>query len=269
MAYRTLEIAFSPLGYAQGDDVIYLANLLHTQGVPSTFDLRVHRRRNAWGCTLPVGAFDNDYRPAVVTWDQHTASRARITTLARQDLPARRRPIPRCYDVLSHEGAFYYHPEALRVYARYAPHGAFFTALARFLEAANHDPKLITPRRNAPFIPIAARAATFGKVVRGPAWEPAEDAVLRRWFGQRSVGEHAGHHVPLTEEEWARVLADLPRRNRNGVRNRLAELNAPLKVEFFRDGFVPRDRLPQYMARVLGERPRIPIRPPRIRRRRL
>jgi hypothetical protein len=90
--------------------------------------------------------------------------------------------------------------------------------------------------------------------------------VLRQWFGQRTVGEHAGKHVKLTPAEWERVLAQLPRRNKNGVRNRLVELNNQLRREFFRDGFVSQARLPEYMSRVLGERPRIPVRPRRARR---
>lgn len=267
MTYRTVDFSFSPLGYAQGDDVIYLSTLLHTQNVASSFQLRAHRRRGAWGSTVPVGAFDNDYRPDACTWAQHVVSRDRVTKLAAAGAARRRRPIARRHDVLEHEGALYYHPEALRVYARFVEHPAFFIALARFLEAADKDPQLIAPKRHVPFVPFDQREATFGKVVRGPAWTPTEDNVLRRWFGQRTIGPKAGHHVKLTEAEWDRVIAELPQRNRNGVRNRLVELNKQLQHEFFRDGFVARDRLPQYMARVLGERPRIPIRPTKRRRR--
>lgn len=267
MSYRTINFSFSPFGYGQGDDTPYLSTLLHDQEVPSVFQLRAHRRRGAWGTTVPVGAFDNDYRPNACTWAQHAAARDRVTALAA--FGTRRRPIPRSLDVLEHGDALYYHPEALRVYARHVEHPAFFNALARFLEASDKDPRLIVPRRHVPFVPFVDRVVACGKVVRGPAWSPIEDGVLRRWFGQRTVGLRAGHHVKLTEPEWERVLAELPQRNRNGVRNRLVELNKQLQLEFFRDGFVARDRLPQYMARVLGERPRIPVRPSRRRRPRL
>lgn len=262
MAYSTRPFTFNPFTYAQGEDVNYLAELFATQGVVASFPLVAHRRRGAWGTTVPLGVFDNDFRPNAVTWDQHLASRDRITTKAASEEAHGRRPIRRCHDVLELDGQLYYHPEALRVYARYVDHPAFLMALARCLEAEDRQPTLLAPPRDrAAFVPLERRAEVYGKIVRGPDWEPSEDAVLKRWFGQRTVGEHAGHHVRLTDAEWARVLAELPRRNKNGVRNRLVQLNEQLRREFFRDGFVSQARLPEYMSRVLGERPRIPIRP--------
>jgi hypothetical protein len=266
MPYGTYEIAFSPLTFADPADIEYLSNLLANQGVVARFNLHAHRRRVAWGVTVPVGVFDNDFTSAAMTWEQHIASRDRITKLAAATLPKGYRPIARRYDVLEHEGRLYYHPEALRVYAQHVDHPAFLRALYRFLEAAEKQPQLIVPpRERAPFVPLADRVATYGHPARGPDWSEDEDAVLRRWFGQRTVGEHAGKHIKLTDAEWARVLTELPRRNKNSVRGRIVELNKKLQAEFFRDGFVGQHRLREYMARVLGERPRIPVRPTRRR----
>jgi hypothetical protein len=149
------------------------------------------------------------------------------------------------------------------VYARHVDHGAFLLALARFLESAEQKPELIVPHRTrTPYVPRERRGP-----VRGPSWTSDEDSVLRRWFGPRTVGDRPGHHQPLTDAEWGTVLASLPMRNKNGVRDRLVELNRPLQAEFMRHGFVALDRLPEYMSRVLGERPRAPVRPARKRRR--
>lgn len=263
MPYGTYMYVFNPLTYANEDDTIYLSNLLVNQGVLARFALQAHRRRGAWGTTLPIGTFDNDFRENACTWDQHTASRTRITTLAAADLPRRQRPVARNHDVLEVDGALFYHPEALRVYARHVDHGAFLRALSRFLEAADDKPSLIAPVK--PRKPYVARVERGP--VRGPAWTPDEDGVIRRWFGPRTVGDHAGKHVKLTDIEWISVLEQLPRRNKKGVHDRIVVLNRQLQHAFFRDGFVARDRLPQYMARVLGERPRIPIRPTKRRRR--
>ncbi len=266
MPYGTYEITFNPFTFAEPADVEYLANLFNKQSVVARFQLHAHRRRGAWGSTVPIGVFDNDFNTAAYTWEQHLASRDRITTLAATDLPKGYRPIQPRYDVLEYEGRLYYHPEALRVYARHVEHPAFLRALYRFLEAAEKQPSLIVPPRAAtPFVPLADRVATYGHPARGPDWSPEEDAVLRRWFGQRTVGEHAGKHVKLTDAEWERVLAELPRRNKNSVRGRIVELNRRLQGEFFRDGFLGKHRVREYMSRVLGERPRIPIRPTRRR----
>lgn len=266
MPYGTRSFTLNPFAYLASDDVDYLSNLLSNQGVPSLFTLVAHRRRNAWGTTVPPGVFDNVFKDNAVTWEQHIASRDRITKLACQDLPKGHRAFAPRYDVLPFEGALYYHPEALRVYARHVEHPAFLRALYRFLEAAEKQPSLIVPPRGErPFVPLAERAAVFGHSARGPDWSADEDAVLRQWFGQRTVGEHAGHHVRLTDAEWAIVLERLPRRNKNSVRGRIIELNRRLQAEFFRDGFVGKHRLREYMGRVLGERPRIPVRPTRRR----
>jgi hypothetical protein len=231
------------------------------------FALQAHRRRGAWSLTLPIGVFDNDYRPDACTQAAHVAARERVYAAACAATFAKQRPFRAAYDVLEHDGALYYHPEAMRVYANHVEHPAFLRAAYLFLEAAERNPALIVKPPEKPFVPIEKRAEVFGKTVRGPDWTSEEDAVLRRWFGMRTVGDQAGHHVKLTPEEWARVLVDLPRRNKNSVRNRLVELNRALQREFMRDGFVSRDRLREYMARVLGERPRVPIRPKKSRRR--
>jgi hypothetical protein len=265
MPYGTHPYVFNALTFALPQDIDYLSNLLWNQQTIAQFELKAHRRRGAWSSTVPPGVFDNLFQANACSWDQHTASRDRITTLAAADMPHQRRPIARSHDVLEHDGSLYYHPEALRVYARYVDHGAFLRALAAFLEAAERNTALIAPRRSrTPYVPREWRGP-----VRGPSWEPAEDLVLRRWFGPRSVGDRVGKHQRLTPEEWDIVLRELPRRNKKAVHDRIVELNKPLLREFLRDGFVARDHLAQYMTRVLGERPRVPIRPtPRRRSRR-
>ncbi len=266
MAYSTHAITFNPFVHADDADIPYLAELFSNQGVVAKFELRVHRRRGAWGITLPMGVFDNDFRASGATWEQHLASRERVHTLAQQAMPRGRRPFAPRYDVLEYEGALYYHPEALRTYARHVDHPAFLRSIYRFLETAEQRPSLIVPPRpKAAFVPLEQRQAVYGHAARGPDWAPEEDLVLRQWFGQRTVGERAGQHVRLTDAEWEAVLRLLPRRNKNSVRGRIVELNRRLQTEFFRDGFVGKHRLPEYMARVLGERPRIPVRPTRRR----
>lgn len=264
MPYGTHPYVFNVLAFTLPRDIEYLSNLLNNQGVIGQFKLQAHRRRGAWGSTVPPGVFDNLFQENACSWDQHFASRQRITVLATDDTQYQKRPIPRSYDVLEREGFLYYHPEALRLYARYVDHGAFLRALAGFLETANRNTKLIAPTRSrTPYVPRERRGP-----VRGPSWDPAEDMVLRRWFGPRSIGDHVGKHQRLTPEEWAVVLDQLPRRNKKAVHDRIVELNKPLLREFLRNGFVARDHLAKYMARVLGERPRVPIRPSPARRRR-
>jgi hypothetical protein len=260
MPYSEHRVRFNPMTFAQPVDIEYLANLFAKQGVVSVFELDVRRRRNVWGVSLPYGVFDSDFTSAP-TREQHIESRNRVTQLATNDQPNKRRPIAPSHDVLEHGGKLYYHPEALRIYARYVDHPGFLLALARFIEAAEKNPALVVKKKpRTVFVPISERKT------RGPRWEPEEDAVLRRWFGPRTVGDKPGKHQALTEREWQIVLGELPNRNKKGCHDRMVELNRSLKQELFRNGFVSHDQLPQYMARVLGERPRIPIRPRKRRR---
>jgi hypothetical protein len=163
MAYSTRPFAFNPFTYTQGEDVNYLAELFAKQDVVPVFQLVAHRRRGAWGTTVPLGVFDNDFRENAVTWEQHIASRDRITTLAASNETHGRRPIRRQHDVLELGGQLYYHPEALRVYARYVDHPAFLLALARCLELENARPALLAPpRERAAFVPLERRAEVYG-----------------------------------------------------------------------------------------------------------
>lgn len=265
MPYATYNVRLPPYVYALPADVTYLSELFTSQNVAPSFLLSIHRRRNAWGSTLPVGTFINDFRENACTWEEHVVARDAVFNVAKQNAFHRRRPFRPAFDPLEFDGKLYNHPEALRVYADNVERPAFLRALYRFLEAANANPSLVVPPASRrPFVPHELRKMYHQLKTpgcRGPAWTLVEDLVLRRWFGMRTVGPLAGHHVRLSDAEWERVLADLPMRNKDAVRNRLVLLNEPLKREFFRDGFVPRDRIKDYMSRVLGERPNIPLRP--------
>jgi len=264
MPYGTHACTFSPLAHLDHVAIEYLSNLLADQGVKPLFPLHVHRRRGVWGMTLPLGVFHGDFRADAVTLEQHVAAHDRLLTEATAVNHGRRAWI-HAQDPLVYEDRRYYHPEALRVLANHVDHPAFLRAAYLFLEAATKHPEMVVTKTPRPVIPLAERQAVLGHPARGRCWTEAEDTVLRRWFRQRTIGPQAGRHVRLTEVEWARVLAELPERNRTSVRNRIVELNRRLQAAYFRDGYLARDRLPAYMAEVLGERPRIPLRPRRRR----
>lgn len=141
---------------------------------------------------------------------------------------------------------------------------ATVAAMAAFLREAQARPGLISVPRPE----VAQRAPGDSKNPESSRrWEPWEDAVLRGWFSARTIGEHAGKHVPLTDREWGIVLEEhlKGRRTRAQVKVRITKLNRDLRVSLLVDGFIPRDKIREFQDQALGEqRIRVPRFRPRI-----
>jgi len=262
MPYRTHAYVFTPLLYADGNDRADLEHQLQEHSRDYTYTLHALRRRGAWATTLPPGAFSGDLSGDVDPSDEY----ARAYVAARGPLGRHsRRPFDYRHDPVPGPHGLFHHVEAIRALREHVPRPALLNAMYRFLlRAVDHPELVVPPRPQAPFVPHALRAQHFGlkggrSHCRGPAWTPAEDAVLRRWFGQRTAGPDAGAHASLTPAQHERVAAELHgRRTGPSIQQRLCALNRILLAEFAVDGLVPRARLAEYMSRALGERPRVP-----------
>lgn len=259
MPYHTYTYTFLPTVWAESHDRDILEHHLREQGMDYTYTLDILRRRRAWATTLPAGTFDGNLRAGNATLSEYTTA----FTAARGGLgPRSRRPFASRYDPIEAHGRLYHHVEAIRALREYVARPALLNAMYRFLLRAVDDPSLVVPARVPGFIPLEQRRTRFGLKggsCRGPAWSPTEDDVLRRWYGQRTVGPDAGTHTSLTPAQRERVFAELGgRRPLSSIRQRLIVLNKRLLAEIGIDGIVARTRVAEYMSRVLGERPRMP-----------
>jgi hypothetical protein len=262
------EIAFNPLTYLANDASDALQRVLIAQNVSIPMKLQVLLRKNHWALEAPRGVFRNHYRDDASDLVEHLIARDKLLETYRKELCAAnevsraRVPWTKNVDMFVVDDRPFYTLVALQVFAEKSNARSFFTAAATFIHAANNDFSLIRPERKniTPFTPHAARVEKFGRMVRGPAWTPEEDFVVRRWFGQRTVGDNGvGKHQKLSEEEWGYVLEALQgRRTRQSVHDRITTLNKQLLAEMAIDGYVSRTRLAEYMSRVLGERPHRP-----------
>lgn len=275
------KIQFNPLAYLPYGEHDALRQQLFAQNVPIPMTLHVFRRKNHWALEVPYGIFTGNYRLDQGDLVDHEEGRNKLVESYLSELQAAndtrrvRRPWRESSDFLLIDNRPCYTLTALRLFAERSVASSFFTAAATFIKAANADFSLVRPRRRnfTEYTPPAARAAKFGKMVRGPEWTPEEDSVLRRWFGQRTIGTGQAKHQALTDEEWGYVLEALNgRRSQQSVRDRITALNKKLQNEMMIDGYLSRARLAEYMGRVLGERPRKPrmhaTKPTRPRRRR-
>jgi hypothetical protein len=260
--YRTHTYNIPLLVWAESQDRDLLGRQFQEAGLDHTLTLVALRRKRAWATTLPPGAFSGDLRAGS---DTLAAEYARAFLAARGPRGYHsRRPFHATHDPVEARGLVFHHVEAIRALREHVARPALLSALYRFLLRAADDPTLIVPSPpQRPFIPHALRQRHFGLAegvsCRGPAWTDAEDAVLRRWFGQRTAGDAAGGHAPLTPAQRDRVVAELGgRRTWPSIRQRLSDLNRQLLAEFAIDGLVPRARVAEYMSRAVGERPRLP-----------
>lgn len=273
------ETQFNPFLYLTYEASLPLRSAFAAQHLEIPMKTVVRLQKNHWALRVPLRVFSGDYTQgwSIDALLEHREGRLRYlegahrAACAAAGVRLRRTWIPRS-DVLEYDDWPYYTVRALAALAEYAPHREFFIAAHAFIKAANNNFDLVRVNTHnvTPYTPPEQRIEKFGSMVRGPAWTADEDAVLRQWFGRRTYGEHAGKHVVLSDEEWGYVLNALGgRRNKQSVRNRICVLNEQLHRSMEVDGFVARDRLEEYMSRVLGEKPRRPrmvSTPPRKRR---
>lgn len=250
---------FNPLLYARGEDLQYLQRVFEEQKVSNSFELQALRRRNFWAIQLPTGTFLGEFRPGMADFSADMMAREATLKAIREEYGFRQHDPRRA--IVEHHGVLYYHQSLIELLRRRHENPAFLNAVSAFLRAAQQHPELIKgppPARRA-YIPPEQRLTVLGHYARGPEWSPVEDQGLRQWFGKRTVGPHAGQHAKLTEDEWTRVreLFD-GRRTVASIRRRISVLNAQLQREMMVNGFIPRDRIREYMDRVLGERPWFP-----------
>lgn len=247
---------FSPLTWVTGTQRDQLADRLIADGSGIDFiGLDAWRARHQWQLALPKGVFSNDYRPDA-TWDREYSARdALFETIQPRWFRVR--------DIVERAGVVYYRRHVLERVRDYHEHPAMIYALLAFWEAAERDRNLIgRAARPRPFVAPEQRLERFGVPCRGPGWTKDEDAVLQRWFGRRTIGPNAGHHVPLSTAEWETVLDELGRRRtRSSVTQRLGVLNERLRREFvanglLRNGIATVANAEAWLRRVLGERPR-------------
>jgi hypothetical protein len=251
-------VMFQPLNFVKDEDLSNLKEMFASQRVVVPMSLKVLQRRNDFAVALTPGIFANNFNDFESTYATDAAQRDAIIAKIKETYPFRAWRPGRA--IIERDGQLYYHRDFVALLREHAPHPAFFQALYAFLNAARADSALIKgPRRPRTVLPPAQRVRVAGRLTRGLGWTPNEDQVLRQWFGIRTVGDHAGHHAPLTEAEWARVLELLgDMRTRRSILQRITVLNLAVKREFSVDGYIPRARVREYMARALGERPRFP-----------
>jgi hypothetical protein len=247
---------FNPLAWLKEPHYSQLAaRLAEDQSLLEFRGLHAWQARHQWQLSLPCGVFANDYR-SEVTWLREHAARDALFDQIRPWWFRQR-------DIVERDGVVYYRRNVLERVRDYHENPAMIYALLAFWEAAERDRTLIVPPKpRRPYVTPEARLERFGVPCRGPGWTKDEDAVLYRWFGRRTAGPNAGHHVPLTDAEWNIVLDSLGRRRtRASVTQRLVVLNERLRREFvengwLRNGVATIDNAELWMSRVLGERPR-------------
>ncbi len=249
---------FRPLEHTMGPGFEVLSELIDNGHLDSAISLELLRQREHWAITLPIGAFVNDFRPGIVSFEQDNAKFEEILAKIRASFGYR--PWRMNRSIIEREGQRFYHQKMIDLVRRHAEQPAFLDAIHTFLQAVGQNPKAIIGETNRrPFVPPDQRVAVFGHNARGPAWTPEEDQILRQWFGIRTVGADAGHHAKLTETEWAIVLERLGnRRTRGSIRQRISTLNQATLARYCVNGYVPRDRVRAYMQEALGEQPRYP-----------
>jgi hypothetical protein len=248
---------FKPTDWADATTYEQITQRLVADGSPPVFKgLHAWQARHQWRLEMPLGLFTNDYTPGRVTAaDERTARDALIAAIRVK----RFRPT----DIIEHEGVTYYRKPVLQRLRDYHEHPFMIDALLAFWNAAEANRALIKPPPpKAPLLEPWERKQRDGNAWRGPLWTPDEDAVLRQWFGRRTVGPEAGRHTELSSAEWDVVLDALGRRrSQASVRQRLVVLNDRLRQEFvdrkyISGGFISKRHHEEWLDRVLGERPR-------------
>lgn len=237
------------------------SNTTSVDAWPSQFILRCLRRRGTWICTLPPQVWDASF--LALEPDAELAHRRRLESARKATHGNVGYRVDR--DVIYKHGAWYYRDVALSALRDLLASPLLVDAIIHALHAAQSPRQtlIVKPRKAAPT--PAERALPNGQLVRGAAWSPREDEVLSRWFGRHLHGPNKGRHAPLTELQWASVLASLDRRTRSDVRRRVRELNHRLRIRLLVDGFMTRQGVERYQREALGERePRVPRRRPRL-----
>ena len=225
--------------------------------------LKALQRHHQWAIEFPLGVFLNNYTPGAVTPAEDLQ--------ARTALMANLNPLKyRGRDIVLRDGTVFYRKPFIARFAEVTPDWAMPRALLAFLVAAEADHRVIKGAASRlPHRTAEERLERFGRLTRGPGWTDAEDQVLKRWFAKRTVGDMAGKHAPLTEEEWANVFQELKGlRTYSSVQQRLVKLNDDRRKAYTArgiivDGYIAADALREYMDGALGEKPRKPKIQPR------
>jgi hypothetical protein len=265
MPQLTFVFLFQPLKYLNEPERSDLEKHLLAAESPLHFEVSALRRKHLWAFAVPRGVFANNFN--FVTFEDEMAARDRLVASAK----------PRGFrvrDIIERDGVVYYQRavlERFRDLATAVSQRAFFIAVLACMDAAERDPAVVMgePQRRPGLSPDQRRALFGHNVARGVAWSPEEDQVIRKWFGMRTIGDDAGKHVGLTPEMWATVLEELKGvRSKHAVQQRINALNRKLLNELLqrqqahfgtrRSDGLRKSFVPEYMRRVLGERPRRP-----------
>jgi hypothetical protein len=256
---------FQPLNYLTQTERSDLSRHLLAAVSPSYFELHALRRKHLWAFEVPRGGFAGDL--GLIDAEKEFDARAALFEKMKPRLFRTR-------DRIDRDGITYFQRAVLVRVQDMLPYGAqraLFTALVNCMDAAVRGPTIVMgqPERRPGLSPDQRRAIFGHNIARGVAWSPEEDLVLRKWFSVRTIGDDAGKHVPLSPEMWAAVLEELKGvRSKHSVQQRINALNAKLLTELLqrqqahfgtrRSDGLRRSFLPEYMRRVLGERPRVP-----------
>ncbi len=267
---RFFKFDFAPIPYLHGIEAERLnARLMAEQGHNLILGLRAWQRRGTWALEAPLGAFTGTFVPGAVMLERDLEERDALLERLRGSFkaygfdPARDMLMDRRRDE-GEDVVFFYRRSALNMFRQWAKVPEIFSALYHFLDAAEKDKSLIkgyhTNKR--PVRTIDERPLNpNGRRVRGPAWAEWEDETLRRWFGQ----DEEGKRRKLTDKDWEILIEKLQRRRaRPGIVHRVSQLNMKLKRSLMVDGMLPRDAIPIYKAKMLGERANLPRYRPRL-----
>lgn len=251
---------FNPTGLVSSYEVEATLAYLDDHGGVHSFNLIAMRRRDAWAIELPLGVFTEQYGDNKPSLPDDLAARDKLLQLMRDKGGSI--PFDQTRHIVHLDGHVFYRIEPIAAFRAWAPHNPIYQAAHKLLRLALEDPKVLLkpkPRRGTK---VKDRPLVDGRRARGPSWSPREELVLKSWFGKWPDGKHH----KLTEPQWETVLTSLDGfRSKQSVLTRLSFMNAQLKRTLMVDGYIPADRVKEYLAGFLGQRVQVPRFRPRLR----
>lgn len=247
------DLAWEPLLNPGRHGFDEMQNDLNSQGFPLLMPVQAFKRKTVIFVSPPAGF--HTLNPESTLEDDEKLFVERLATLPRHALIGMD---PHRSPVASLQGSpkLYYRRELLLALDTRFPCWTY-SSLAEQILVWESMPELFRDKKSRKFVPFAERSTQKnGGSVRGPDWSPAEDAILRRYFGRQPDGKR----YPLSEARWKLLLDGELRRQRTkaSVLARLSILNQRLRQSLLVDGILSHEAVVRYQEQRLGERNRLP-----------
>ena len=294
---RAYSFTFLPNEYLTKADWERLReDLIAQRGSPIFFGMKAWRLRldsrssdklkTPWALALPLGSFstfedglctpEGDLAGRQACIDQIRANRTNPTT---KKLPG---PVGLGFsltrDIFVREGVTYYREMAIEAFRNVAPNPRLWWAFFHLIREVHDKPQIITQltyrkdgtvKRVRPFVPLAERKKLGNRPVRGLAWSPKEDALIRLFFDQKKClsvhhfeaqerafaleGEPPRDRVATIKRWEAHILGDLShKRSLSSIKQRIHYLNRQTRLKYMVNGRVPKAVQKEYEAALLG-----------------